>query len=324
MEIPRRQFLQLAASVGALPTLSESTQAQSFPARPVTLIVPYPAGTATDTTLRSLASATQRYLGRSIVIENRPGGGGITAPAQMAAMAKPDGYTISQIPLPVFRAPFLGKTTYDPKTDFTYIIGVTGYAYGVVVRNSSRWKTFLDLLADAKANPGKITFGTPGANTTQHVTMSVIAKRQGISWVHVPFRGTPEMTSALLGGHLDVSADTTAWGPQVRSGELRVLVTFGAERLKKWPDAPTLRDLGIDFVANSPYGLAGPRGMDAGVVMRLHDAFKQGMEERSFRATLDLLDQEFLYMSSEDYTRFAAEQIAEQQLLVDELGLKQE
>jgi tripartite-type tricarboxylate transporter receptor subunit TctC len=111
MEIPRRQFLQLAASVGALPTLSESAQAQSFPARPVTLIVPYPAGTATDTTLRSLASATRRFLGRSIVIENRPGGGGITAPTQMAATAKPDGYTISQIPLPVFRAPFLGKTT---------------------------------------------------------------------------------------------------------------------------------------------------------------------------------------------------------------------
>jgi tripartite-type tricarboxylate transporter receptor subunit TctC len=158
-----------------------------------------------------LASATQKHLGRSIVIENRPGGGGITAPAQMAASGMPDGYTISQIPLSVFRAPFLTKTTYDPSKDFTYIIGVTGYAYGVVVRADARWKNFPELLADAKANPGKITFGTPGANTTQRVTMSVIAKRQGINWVHIPFRGTPEMTSALLGGHVDVSADTTAW-----------------------------------------------------------------------------------------------------------------
>jgi tripartite-type tricarboxylate transporter receptor subunit TctC len=322
MAFSRRHFLCLTLSAAALrPDLGRS---QSYPTRPVTLIVPYPAGTATDTTLRSLASATQKHLGRSIVIENRPGGGGITAPAQMAATAGPDGYTISQIPLPVFRSPFLSKTTYDPAKDFTYIIGVTGYAYGVVVRSDSRWKTFQDLLADAKANPGKITFGTPGPNTTQHVTMSVIAKRQGINWTHIPFRGTPEMTSALLGGHLDVSADTTAWGPQVNSGELRLLVTFGTQRLKKWPNVPTLRDLGIDFVANSPYGLAGPKGMDRGIVRILHDAFKRGMEEPAFKTTLELLDQPFLYMNSEDYTKFALEQIAEQRRLVDDLGLKQE
>jgi tripartite-type tricarboxylate transporter receptor subunit TctC len=237
---------------------------------------------------------------------------------------RPDGYTISQIPLSVFRAPFLTKTTYDPSKDFTFIIGFTGYAYGVVVRNDARWKSFPELFADAKASPGKITFGTPGANTTQHVTMSVIAKRQGINWVHIPFRGTPEMTSALLGGHVDVSADTTAWGPQVNSGELRLLVTFGAKRLKKWPTVPTSQDLGIDFVANSPYGLAGPKGMDRGITELLHDAFKKGMEEPTFKTTLDLLDQEFLYMSSADYTNFAMAQIAEQRLLVDELGLKQE
>jgi tripartite-type tricarboxylate transporter receptor subunit TctC len=322
MPLSRRRFMSIALGAAAL--RSDYGWAHSFPARPVTLIVPYPAGTATDITLRSLASATQKHLGRSIVIENRPGGGGITAPAQMAASAMPDGYAISQIPLPVFRAPFLTKTTYDPSKDFTYIIGVTGYAYGVVVRSDARWKNFLELLADAKANPGKITFGTPGANTTQHVTMSVIAKRQGINWVHIPFRGTPEMTSALLGGHVDVSADTTAWGPQVNSGELRLLVTFGAKRLKKWPSVPTLQDLGIDFVANSPYGLAGPKGMDRGITKVLHDAFKKGMEEPTFKTTLDLLDQEFLYMSSADYTNFAMTQIAEQRLLVDELGLKRE
>jgi tripartite-type tricarboxylate transporter receptor subunit TctC len=128
----------------------------------------------------------------------------------------------------------------------------------------------------------------------------------------------------LLGGHVDVSADTTAWGPQVNSGELRLLVTFGAKRLTKWPSVPTLQDLGIDFVANSPYGLAGPKRMDRGIAEVLHDAFKKGMEEPSFKTTLDLLDQEFLYMSSADYTNFAMGQIAEQRLLVDELGLKQE
>jgi hypothetical protein len=214
-----------------------------------------------------------------------------------SARSKPDGYTISQVPLPVFRAPFLGKTTYDPKTDFTYIIGVTGYAYGVVVRNGSRWKTFLDLLADAKE-----------------------AARD-------------QLGPRSVSGHAGNDKRATCRAPRCQrryhsmgtASELgRLLVTFGAERLKKWPDAPTLRDLGIDFVANSAYGLAGPKGMDARVVTSLHDAFKRGMEERSFKTTLDLLDQEFLYMGGADYAKLAVEQIAEQQLLVDELGLKQE
>jgi tripartite-type tricarboxylate transporter receptor subunit TctC len=263
-DVPRREFLRLAAGAAALPTISQSARAQTFPSRPVTLVVPYPAGTATDTTMRALATATEKYLGRPIVIENRAGAGGALGPAQVAT-AKPDGYTLSQIPLPLFRAFFMRKMTYDPSRDFTYIIGLTGYTYGVVVRSGSPWKTFEELLADAKRNPGKITFGTPGANTTQHVTMLQIARLLGITWTHVPFKGTPEMVSALLGGHIDVSADTTAWAPQVNAGQLRLLVTFGASRTKNWPTVPTLRDVGIDLVSNSPYGLAGPKDMDPAI-----------------------------------------------------------
>jgi tripartite-type tricarboxylate transporter receptor subunit TctC len=317
----RRKFLCIAGGSVALQAALRSANAQTYPARPITLIVPYPAGTATDTTLRAFASAAQKHLGQPFVIENKPGAGGTIAPAQMAQSAKPDGYTICQIPLPLFRAPFMRKTTYDPATDFTYIIGLTGYIYGIVVRPDSPWKTFQDLLADAKARPGKITFGTPGANTTQHVTMLQIAKLHGIDWVHVPFKGTPESMSALLGGHLDVSADTTAWGPQVNEGKLRLLVTFGAVRTKSWPNAPTLRDLGIDIVSESPYGLAGPKGMDPTTVKILHDAFHKAMDDPALTATMRQLDQEFRYRNTEDYLRDVLQQIEEQKRLVADLNL---
>jgi tripartite-type tricarboxylate transporter receptor subunit TctC len=319
----RRQVLHLAAGAAAFPTVSRIAWAQIYPARPVTLVVPYPAGTATDTTMRALGTATEKYLGRPIVIENRPGAGGALGPGQVAT-ARPDGYTLSQIPLPVFRAFFLRKMAYDPSRDFTYIIGITGYTYGVVVRSDSPWKTFQELLADAKRDPGKINFGTPGANTTQHVTMLQIARQQGINWTHVPFKGTPEMVSALLGGHIDVSADTTAWGPQVNAGQLRLLVTFGAGRTKSWPTVPTLQEVGINLVANSPYGLAGPKDMDPMIVKILHDAFQKGMQEPAFGTVMTELDQEFLYRSTGDYRADVTKQIAEQKRLVEELGLKNE
>jgi tripartite-type tricarboxylate transporter receptor subunit TctC len=223
----------LAASVGA--------QAQNFPARPVTLIVPWPAGGSTDVGMRALASAAEKHLGQSIVIENRPGGSGTLGPGQMAATARPDGYTIAQIPITVFRFPFMTKTTFDPSTDFTYIIGVSGYTFGVVVRDDAPWKSFQDLTADAKSNPGKFNYGTPGAGTSLHITMEQIARQQGIKWTHVPFKGNAESMNALLGGHIHVVADSSGWAQLVNAGRFRLLVTWGVARTKNWPDVPMPR-----------------------------------------------------------------------------------
>jgi tripartite-type tricarboxylate transporter receptor subunit TctC len=295
--------------------------AQNFPARPVTLIVPWPAGGTTDVGMRALATATEKHLGQPIVVENRSGGSGTLGPGQMAATAKPDGYTIAQIPITVFRFPFMTKTTFDPATDFTYIIGVSGYTFGVVVRDDAPWKTFQELAADAKANPGKINYGTPGAGTSLHITMEQIAKRQDIKWTHVPFKGNAEAMNALLGGHIHAVADSSGWAPLVNAGRFRLLVTWGAARTKNWPDVPTLREIGIDMVSNSPFGIAGPKGMDPAVVKVLHDAFKKGLEEPSYAAAMAKLDQELFYLSSEDYRRFALQQIEEARRFVAELGL---
>ncbi len=299
-------------------------QAQNFPARPVTLIVPWPAGGTTDVRLRALATATEKHLGQPIVIENRGGASGTLGPAQMAASAKPDGYTVAQIPITIFRFPFMAKTTFDPVKDFTYVIGLTGYTFGVVVRSDAPWTTFQELLADAKANPGKINYGTPGAGSSLHITMEQIAKQQGVKWVHVPFKGNAEATTALLGGHIHAVADSSGWAPLVNEGKFRLLVTWGASRTRNWPNVPTLKDIGINMVSNSLYGIGGPKGMDAKVVKILHDAFKKGLEEPSNAAAMAKFDQEPFYLSSEDYQAFAMKQIAEEKRMIQELGLREE
>jgi tripartite-type tricarboxylate transporter receptor subunit TctC len=317
------KLLGVILSVGlAVGACASGVQAQNFPSRPVTLIVPWPAGGTTDVVMRALATATEKHLGQSLVIDNRVGASGTLAPGHMAANARPDGYTIAQIPITIFRLPHMRKTTFDPTKDFTYIIGLTGYTFGVVVRKDAPWKTFGELLADAKANPGKINYGTPGAGTSLHITMEQIAKLQGLKWTHVPFKGNADATTALLGGHIHVLADSTGWAQLVNNGELRLLVTWGAGRTKNWPNVPNLKEVGINLVSNSPFGIAGPPGMDPTVVKTLHDAFKKGMEEPSYIAAMEKFDQEPFYLNSADYHAYAMGAIAQEKQLVEELGLK--
>jgi tripartite-type tricarboxylate transporter receptor subunit TctC len=308
----------------ALLVSAGASQSQDFPSRPVTLIVPFAAGGTTDIGLRALAAATEKHLGQRILIENRAGAGGVIGPLHMATNAAPDGYTIAQIPITVFRYPFTTKTTFNPLTDLSYIISLSGYTFGIVVKPDAPWKTFQDLLADAKANPGKISYGTPGAGTTLHLTMEQIAKQQGIKWTHVPFRGTSDSTNALLGGHISVVADASGWAPLVNNGQLRLLVIWSDKRSKSWPDAPTLKEAGVAMVSNSPFGLAGPKGMDPKIVKALHDAFKKGMEEPSYVEVMTRIDQEPFYLNTEDYRAFAVRTFQEQGQLMEELGLKQQ
>jgi tripartite-type tricarboxylate transporter receptor subunit TctC len=260
-------------------------------------------------------------LGQPVVVENKPGGGGTVGPATMAATAKPDGYTISQIPISVFRYPWMMKTTYDPLKDFTYIIHLTGYTFGVVVRKDAPWKTFDELVAYAKANPGKVTYATPGAGTSLHTTMEMIALKKGFKWTQVPMKGSAETVPAVLGGHVMATADSSSWAPHVDSGDLRLLVTWGVKRTKRWPNVPTLKELGYGIISNSPFGLAGPKGMDPKVVKILHDAFKKAMDEPAFQKAVDKFDMEMYYMNTEQYNKFVKEIYDDEKEIVEKLGL---
>ena len=317
---------KLVVIIGALAALAAATStlahAQNFPNRPVTLIVPWPAGGSTDLAMRALAETTQKHLGQPIVIENKPGASGTLGPAQMAATAKPDGYTISQIPITVFRLPFLTKTTFDPAKDFTYIAGLTAYTFGVVVRSDAPWKTFKELLEFAKANPGKVKYGSPGTGTSLHIGMEQIAKVSGLKWTHVPFKGGAELNAALLGSHIDAIADSTSWAALVNSGDFRLLVTWSPDRTRNWPSVPTLRESGIDLVLNSPYGVAGPKGMDPKVVKALQDAFAKGVQEPAYAEALKKFDQVLAYLDTAAYQKHVVEQIEEARTQVEELGLK--
>ena len=317
----RKGFLIFGGAL-LLSSLFLPVMAAEFPTKPVTLICPWPPGGSTDITMRALAEATGKYLGQPVVIENKAGGGGTVGPATMAATSRPDGYTLSQIPISVIRYPYIMKVNWNTLKDFTYIIHLTGYTFGVVVKADAPWKTWDEFVAYAKANPGKVTYATPGAGTSLHLTMETIAMRRGIKWIQVPMKGGGETTPAVLGGHVSATADSTGWAPQVDAGQLRLLVTWGNQRTKKWPNVPTLKELGYGIVSNSPFGIAGPKGMDPKVVKILHDAFKKGMEDPIFEKALNNFDMEPFYKNSEDYAKFVKEQDEEERVILEKLGMK--
>jgi tripartite-type tricarboxylate transporter receptor subunit TctC len=293
--------------------------AQDYPTRPITLIVPWPAGGSTDTHLRKLSELASRHLGQPIVIENKPGGGGMIGPAGMARNAAPDGYTISQLTVNALRQPHMQKVDWDPLKDFTWIIGVSGYTFGMVVKSDSPMKSFEDVVKYAKANPGKFSYSSTGIGTSPHLLIEQVAERAGVQLLHVPFKGNADSTQALMGGHVMAQSDATGWGKFVDAGTFRLLVTFGEQRTR-W-GAPTAKELGYDVVSYSPYGLAGPKGMDPRVVKILHDAFKKAMEDPEHKKVLEQLDQVYWYKSTEEYARWAAETYQSERVLVERLGL---
>jgi len=321
-KLPPKVTLPVIACMLVL-SLAGVAAAEDFPARPIRIIVPFGAGGSNDVTTRALARATEKHLGRPIVIENVTGGGGLVG-ANAIVSARPDGYTIGTSVPSMLIAPYLKKPTYDAGKDFTYIIGVMGFTYGVVVRKDAPWKTFEEFLADAKRNPGKISYGTPGVGTTQQLTMERVARLADVKWVSVPFRGDPDAINSLMGGNIDAVATTSSWAPQVDSGDLRLLVTWGAERAKSWRSVPTLRESGIDVVVNAPYGLAGPKGMDPKVVRILHDAFRNGMSAPAFTATLARLNEDPFYLGTDAYRDFVVERIAEWKKVIEEVGPRSE
>jgi tripartite-type tricarboxylate transporter receptor subunit TctC len=191
----------------------------------------------------------------------------------------------------------------------------------VVVKADAPWKTWSEFIAYARANPGKLTYASPGAASTLHITMEQLAARDGIKWTHVPMKGGAETTPAVLGGHVAATADSTGWGPQVDAGNLRLLVTWGKARTRRWPQVPTLKELGYGIVANSPFGIAGPRGLDPKVVRVLHDAFRKGMEDPAYLRTLERLDMEPVYLGPEDYAKYVSQLADEAKVQVEQAGL---
>ena len=316
MHFPRRAVL----AAPALLPFGARAQAR-FPDKPITILIPFTAGGATDVQMRSLAEAATRAFGQTVLIENRPGGGAVLGMAAVAR-ARPDGYTLAQMILPGMRLPFMQRMSFNPRTDFTPVMHVTGYTFGVLVKADSPWKTYAELVAEMKRRPGQVRWGNTGANGTPHLTNVDLAERDKVEVIHVPFRGEADATPALLGGHIECASTGTGSGELVQQGALRFLNFWTRERVKRFPTVPTLLELGYQgMVVTSPYGIVGPAGMEPGLVAALHDGFKRAQFDPAHLATLDRLDQPNEYLNSADYARFMAETIDLEEARVKRLGL---
>lgn len=316
----RRSLLGAAAGVVAVPAFALA-QPASYPARPITLIVPWPAGGQTDITMRILADVAGRHLGQSIIVENRPGAAGtLVGPALRAAA--PDGYVIGQLPLTLYRAPLQRKVPWDPLRDITPVIQISGVTFGIVVPADSPLRSVADLLAWGRERPGQLTVGSTGIGSTAHLAMEDVLSREGVNYVHVPYKGTADQMLAVAGRTLMVGVNSTGFAPYVENGKLRLLAVFSSRRSKRWPQVPTMRELGYtDAVYTSPYGIGLPAGAEAAVVRKLHDAFKLALFDPQHLQELARYDQQPEYLDTAAYGRFVQDVTARERQLLARLGL---
>jgi tripartite-type tricarboxylate transporter receptor subunit TctC len=311
----------LAAGAAALLARPALGQAR-WPSRPIRIITPWPPGGSLDALQRTMFDIMGRDLGVSILSENMPGARGTRAAILLTQQAQPDGYTLAHHHLSILRHPFLTRQpTWDPVTDFTYIMQLSGFVFGTVVRNDSRYRTLADVFADARARPGRVSFSTSGIATTNHLAMEELTTRERCEMLHVPFRGAQEGVTALLGRQIDMVADAQAWRPQVETGEFRLLSVWTRTRLPSFPDAPTLNDLGYNMSVTSPYGFVGPKGLPPEMVDTLHRAFRKAMLDEASQAVMRRWEMPDEYLGPADYLAFARERTAYERATVARLNL---
>ena len=316
--ISRLHYALLLAAAALAPV-----SAQTFPEKNITLLHAYSPGSSSSVTLRAVGDAASKTLGKRIAVEDKPGAGGALAPTYMLKIGKPDGYMLSQMPQPILRIPHIQTVEFDVLNDFTWIIRIVDYTYALVVRGEAPWRSITELINHAKANPGKLTYATSGVGVTMHMVMEELATMNGISWVHAPHRNSSDMMNAVIGGHIDMIAAAVSYAPLVDSGKIRLLAILGANRIKRWPQIPTAKEMGYNVNASSSYGIGGPKGMDPKIVKTLHDAFRKGLDDPDFVRTMEQYDQVKSYLGTEDYTRWAREQYAVEKGVVERFGLRQ-
>ncbi|MDP3921960.1 MAG: tripartite tricarboxylate transporter substrate binding protein [Hydrogenophaga sp.] len=322
----RRRWVALGgllALASALPRAQAqpSNPASSWPHRPLQLIVPWPAGGATDLTLRILCEEAQPLLGQPIVVINRPGAAG-TLVAHLLKMAEPDGHTIGQVPITVYRHALMNHVPWNPLTDLSPIVQVSGVTFGVLVPQSSPWKGLNDLVRWAQQHPGELILGSTGIGTTAHLAMEAILLQHQVRYVHVPYKGTADQMLAVAAGQLMAGVNSTGFAPWVDRGQMRLLATFSAQRSPRWPDVPTLKELGYEHaVYTSPWGLAAPHGTPDAVVQKLHDAFRQAMFSERHQQALARYDQQLDYLNTADYRQAVQDTVERERRLLQRMNL---
>ncbi len=321
--IPRRRdmlALGAASTVSAALHPLAATAQERYPARPITLICPWPPGGSSDAVMRAIGDALGRQLGVAVNVENKPGAGG-TLGASAMVTARPDGYVLTQLPLGIYRLPHMQKMNFDPVKDITHIACLTGYTFGIAATADAPFKTIQEMVAWAKANPGKLNYGHTGIGTTPHLAFEEFAEKAGFQPNGIPYKGSAEIMQAILGGQIPVMSGTPEFAPHVQSGKLRLLATLGSRRTKLFPEVPTVKESGWDTISESPFGIGGPRGMEASVVATLEDALRRVNNDANLLTVYERFFQPVIWMDSAEYSKYAVRTYEAERATIDRLGL---
>ncbi|MCU4117905.1 tripartite tricarboxylate transporter substrate binding protein [Variovorax sp. N23] len=296
--------------------------AAGYPERPITFICPWPAGGTADRSMRTICQIAAGELGQPIAFENRAGASGMLGTKAMAS-AKPDGYTIGQIPISVTRFSQLGTLQLDPLKDLSYLARTSGQTFGIAVPANSPFKSLKDVVAQAKAKPGIVTYAHAGIGGATHVGMEQFAQAAGVKFNAIAYKGGSAALQDVLGEQVDMLADSSSWAPHVESGKLRLLATWGEARTPRFKDTPTLKELGFDVVVEAPNGIGAPAGLPPDVEKRLRDAFRVAVQSEEFRKVAEGIDAPVMYQDGPDYRKYVQSVYRQETALIRKLNLKE-
>jgi len=280
-------------------------QAAEFPTKEVQIIIPWAAGGATDLIFRALAATTGKYLGKAVVVVNRPGGAGAVGYTE-CMKSQPDGYTLVSAITPLTILPHQVTTAFSYKS-FDPVINVVRDPGMFLVKSDSPWKSLKEFLDYAKKNPDMITVGNSGAGGGVHLIALAFQQAAGVKFNHIPFAGGGPSVTALLGGHINAVTVSPPEGIEhVKAGKLRIIALFADKRFELFPDVPTVKEQGIDFVMGQWRGLAAPKGTPPDVIKKLHDAFKKGMDDPVFQKNAKDMVVNLSYLGPEAFGKLMA------------------
>ncbi|HQS64843.1 MULTISPECIES: tripartite tricarboxylate transporter substrate binding protein [unclassified Acidovorax] len=317
----RRALLALGGAAALSAALPQAQAQAPFPSKPLQLIVPWPAGGQTDLTIRILAEEAEPLLGQPVIVVNKPGAAGtLVAPALKAA--EPDGHTIGQVPITVYRHALMNHVNWDPLTDLAPILQVSGVSFGLLVPGNSPFRTAPELIDWAIRHPGELILGSTGVGTTAHLAMEEILLQHSVKYVHVPYKGTADQMLAIAGNQIMAGVNSTGFAPWVEKGQMRLLATFNATRTARWPDTPTMRELGYpQAVYTSPWGLSAPAGTPETVIQKLHDVFRRAMNAERHTAALARYDQSLDYLGPREYRQSVLATVEREKKLLARMNL---
>jgi tripartite-type tricarboxylate transporter receptor subunit TctC len=298
-----------ALLVGAVaaPGLAQES-AGTYPQQPIKLMVPWPPGGGVDTTARILTDLLGKRLGQPFVVDNRAGAGGNIG-TELAARQKADGYNLlmSSISPNAINVSLYSRLGFDPVKDFEPIVYVSAVPNILVVPGNSPYKSVQDVLAAARAQPGRLTYGSGGVGSSQHLAAVQFARAAGIEMVHVPYKGTAPAEADLAAGHVSLMLDTTTCLPFVAAGKMRALAVASRQRNPALPDVPTLDEAGLPGVyASSWYGLSAPAGTPRPIIDKLNAEANAVLKSPEFVKRMQAMGAEIGGGTPEDFGRFMA------------------